>query len=142
PTLKRKLEGSTPLARIDYSDRYVRSPLVMRGLLEATGAIAKLGGRGPVPLNVKTAAPGEPSHSRFTPRRVHDNWPSMSEVPRILTAAAAKFGMDGSLEVLDRKNLDHARILRLVWEDKEEWQIHLDEGFGFLRSVDQVFHPF
>ena len=40
----------------------------------------------------------------------------------------------------DVKHVPHERTLRIVWSDQRQWRCHLEHGFGFMGTVENVRH--
>lgn len=132
--LERILSGGG-LASIEYSDRYLRTPLAVRGMLEVLSAIQEATGDSMTPLQVKVANLESRGHQTGRrPRRVHENWPDLELFSEVFAEATAQKGLSGTLSTQDRKFMDHARVMKLELVDGGCWTLHLDEGFGFLRT--------
>jgi DEAD/DEAH box helicase domain-containing protein len=122
--------GSGALVRIDYSDRYLQSPLVVRLLAEVLGALARAYPRssGPVSAfvatNVLNANPRQP----FAPD--HDwCWPEdRGEVLQTLLTAKG-FEVD-----LSERGASHGRMIVLTFSSGARVRVVLDQGFGPWRT--------
>jgi DEAD/DEAH box helicase domain-containing protein len=143
PELALRLDGTKALKKIDYSDRYLVTPALMRIFLSSAAALRDASGAGRIPVCVDTSRPQDQRGLARHAREVGDNWPEDVDVAAVFQRAASKVNLGGTLELRDRRNMDHARILALEWSDGVKWEVHLDEGFGFLRTDRRApLHPF
>jgi DEAD/DEAH box helicase domain-containing protein len=138
PALGAKLKGAQPLQAVQYTDRYLRSPLMfvllhrlLHGLGQHSGGIGA-----ETHVRVDTATldrphPGEPrlfSHDwrdAFERREIIETWYS---------AAWAEFGWHET----HARQLPHARELRLTWPDGECWSLRFDQGLGYWRIASRA----
>ena len=133
PTLRKRLE-STPLKTIEYSDRYLRTPLTMRLLLETLRAL-KAEYPGAFTSSTKiviNTTPTDARESRGAPSQFSHDWRSDIDRSSTLAAAAAQMGLPIELRQFDKRQLPHHRGFTFGWEGADPWKMRLDEGFGFL----------
>lgn len=123
------LPTGVPLVQVDYSDRYLRSPLTGRLLYELLQQLSHYG------LSRSTAIKVDTVRS--------DNYPKSSfaaDWSERQTHADVLQGLIGTLsqEVLvnvhsDRNSVSHDRKLNLRWENGQGRTIWFDQGVGFVR---------
>jgi len=140
--LKRQLNGTQPLGSVKYSDRYLRSPLVLmllKALLETLsgypGGINK-GTR----LSVCTSELLR--NDTREPRFVYHDWRDASDRREVFELLLK---MSDATEFKEERkvNLPHAREFRLSWDNGHTWILRLDQGVGYwhTRHTYEVF-PF
>ncbi|PRQ06508.1 DEAD/DEAH box helicase [Enhygromyxa salina] len=132
PNLRKRL-ASAPLETIEYSDRYLRTPLTMRLLLE-TLRILKAENPGAFTDATKVVVntiPTDAGNNRGTPSEFSHDWRSDADRSSTLAAAAERLGLTIELRQVNRRQLPHHRGFTLTWEGGS-WMMRLDEGFGFL----------
>ena len=125
--------GKSSLIEISYNDRFLQTPLVVRLLADALGALrAQLDAWvDPVPVQIVTG-PLKPSERQlFTPD--HDwQWPeTRNDVLKGLLEArgmAPTLAEDGAL---------HGRVLTLNFAGGKVVRVILDQGFGPWRALCQ-----
>lgn len=136
PSANKKLSGQCPLRAIEYTDRYVKSPLTVRLLLEVLSAAQRL---------FPSAFVDEPSFTLYTtliqpprgfraPDHVHHDWAEPRHRLGLVEKALASLGVIGSIVEKKRQVLAHHRGFTFEWEDGASWQVRLDQGFGFLST--------
>ena len=130
--VRERIQGQAPIAEVQYSDRYISSPLAMRALLEVVRSLTDAAGKGAegAKLKVVTADVSEDRQGAF----IHHNWMDSESRRRTFESAAGGIGLRGSIETKSRRESAHARQLVVRWADGKSWSIHLDEGFGFLET--------
>lgn len=134
PDLSAKL--TVGIAEVEYSDRYIRSPLTLRLFLEAAGELIQRGGQTSQDPKVTVRTTTTVSHHR--PHWIWDSWREDGAVEDVMQAAFAAAGMRGAYRELSRDEVPHARELSVVFFDQSRAVIRLDHGFGFLKSADRV----
>ncbi|NVB37502.1 DEAD/DEAH box helicase [Pseudenhygromyxa sp. WMMC2535] len=132
PALRQRLESGVELSSLEYTDRYLRSPLMLRALLET---LKQLQEQFPpvlttaTPISIRTT-PMPPQQGRSS--SFEDNWPNGSDRRDVAKTAAAQLDLAIQFTELDKKHLAHYRGFNLSWSTGETWHMRLDEGFGFL----------
>jgi len=132
PALRRRFESGLELASLEYSDRYLRSPLMLRALLETLKYLKEeftgvVGERTQVLVQTTPMPADKRRSSTFT-----DNWPSGSTRRDVFMAGAERLGLTAQIAEIEPKRLAHYRGFSLSWNTGEDWRMRLDEGFGFL----------
>ncbi len=122
-----KIDGWRPgrLQRLRYSDRYIRSPLV---LLQATRAIAglrdALDADPSLPVEIRTGF----QERLKPPSRILHDYMRQAERDNVLHELANVLKLKLELSTTS----EHARRLELVWSDGRVTVVFMDKGFGWL----------
>jgi hypothetical protein len=133
PELDTRLAQGSPLSKVTYTDRYVRSPSVARLVAETLRELARVPGgiSSATAIEVLTSPPaGTDSRSSF--RLFHD-WREARDQQGVIHALLFGTGVP-SVRVDDKRATFHMRELRLAWGDGRAFAIRLDQGFGFFRT--------
>jgi DEAD/DEAH box helicase domain-containing protein len=133
PALRKRLESQT-LTRVEYTDRYLKTPLTVRLLLETLSYLRNhfpnaFGESTTIRVSTCPIAGDQPGY----PREFGHDWRDSSDRRVTLIAAAAKVGLDVEFAELDRRQLPHHRGFTLGFTESGDWKMRLDEGFGFLQ---------
>ena len=141
PGLAERISRDEPIREVVYQDRYVRSPLVARLVSEIFGKLVAMadGAMSGARLRIVTTAPRRSGRSR---RWVEDDWTTGQEAKKTIERLFSARSMSIHLALRDIKRAPHVRECRVVWESGSVWRCRLDHGFGFLRTAEQVPHPF
>jgi len=126
PELQARLQSAVPLIRVEYTDRYLRSPLVLHlvhSLLE--GLCQYKGGKQSETLTQIKTSQHECRDERF-PSLIQHDWRDALDRSEV---AEEFFGVNAWQESSLRE-LPHARELKLIWPDAT-WIIRLDQGVGY-----------
>jgi DEAD/DEAH box helicase domain-containing protein len=132
PALRRRLE-SQALTCIEYTDRYLKTPLTVRLLLETFAYLRKefpTSFSDATEVRVNTCAT-DPD-ARGYPREFHHDWRDPADRRQTITVAATTLGLAVDFHELDRRRLPHHRGYTLSFSESGDWRMRLDEGFGFL----------
>lgn len=130
PSMPERLQNGPALEEVVVRDKYIRSPLVARILLEVLTALK--GGDGGLNssstrVEVVTTEVRQQGSASSTMR--HD-WPRPEDQEEALSAL---FRSEMSAEIRVVPRLEHHRNIVLKWVDGKKLEIRLDHGFGFLR---------
>lgn len=129
--LLQRIGGWRPgrLVRVEYFDRYLKSPLSVRLASECIAALAKaIGGREQTQmLLVSDHWRSDPRYDERRPWQMNHDWRSDEDRAGVIEAVAAQLGMKGSL-VLKRDR--HAREMTLIFDDSNSVTLVFDQGFG------------
>lgn len=142
PEARARIQAGTPIRRVSYRDRYIATPLVLRCVVEAIRGIVDLNGRAfgeEIRIEVITTPPETERDSGWV---FTDKWPRTVSRAEVFAAALDRIGLSGTLVEKDKRDTPHARELEVVWEDGKRLLLHLDEGFGFIRSVSVPRYDF
>jgi hypothetical protein len=141
PWLGERLASGMAIKEVVYHDRYVRSPLAMRSVIEVLKALrlrSKPAMQGTA-VRLVTMPIDHPGHDY---KWIWNDWAPVDDRYHVFAAAAAGVGLMGELETLPKYKAPHARELSIQWADGASWTMRLDEGFGFLRSRKQIPYNF
>jgi len=137
-----KLTGNGALQEIHYTDRYLKSPLTLKLLDQIVSALAMEYAliSSDTRLVVRSA---EIEPKRMPPEKIEHDW--QQDHPRNKVAELLlRQNFPGQIDVDSRhyRQLPHARELRLVWENGNEWMIRFDQGMGHWRPAQKRFFGF
>lgn len=128
------------LARLEYSDRYLKAPLPIALMMQTMTALRKAlapGAEG-VPLSIIT----EPLRSdRYgsAPRFVWSNWSNDDDRAEVVIALAELCGFVPSY---DDAAAPHGRKLTIEYTDGSRAVVLFDQGFGYWRATTGDRHDF
>jgi DEAD/DEAH box helicase domain-containing protein len=125
------------LMSIEYSDRYVNSPLAATLVLKTAAVFAKeLGGGQKLPLRL-TTAPLRNLDDR-SPNRLNHDWRDERDRKDFMSRVSTNNGLTLQFSI---GKCPHSRCLRLVF-DGSDALIIMDQGFGFLKTQSAVWFDF
>jgi DEAD/DEAH box helicase domain-containing protein len=138
PWLARCLESGPPVS-VEYTDRYLMSPLSARLFYEVISKLVGPEKNAPasLPVHLRTMR----SEDRRYPRCVYHNWADGDSQQQTL-ASMLKGICTSRVELLGRDELAHARVLRVQWADQTVAEIGLDQGMGFMQCAGHTRHDF
>ncbi len=141
PALSERLERGLPIQRVVYQDRYVRSPLVARILLEVVTELATTAGDGArdARFRVLTTTPAKRASQR---QWIQDDWTLTREAKAAIEHLFGTTPLPLEIVFRSSKRVPHERKFEITWDDETRWRCHLDHGFGFLRPARDVPHAF
>jgi hypothetical protein len=139
PILKARLNGSRPLKSLEYSDRYLRSPLSVRLLAEVLRYLATLSGGINQETNVKIRSTHGARSSEVTSYGLTGNW-ATDESQRQVTEFVIREVVKGiaTVELGRRNSIPHFRFLRFVWPDGDISEIRFDQGLSGMQVAGRV----
>ncbi|WP_020561144.1 DEAD/DEAH box helicase [Thiofilum flexile] len=130
PTLAEQLTNDRPLVEIRYSDRYLRSPLMLmllnsllQGLNKYAGGLAKA-----TRITVITSQLND--NKDGYPKFLYHDWPEDGERRQIAERLFKTNLPHFEWLLKEHRQLPHARELELVWANSR-WLIRLDQGVGY-----------
>ena len=132
PQLQQRLAGGQSIQKISYTDRYLRSPLTVRLLVEV---VAYLRASFPAALAERTPVEITTMRLERTNRRrptLTGDWDDSRDRKEVLRMTLAEHGLSAAVTEVDRQQVAHHRGLTVTWNDGSSWRLRLDEGFGFL----------
>jgi len=134
-----RLKAKVPLQLIEYTDRYLNSPLPIRLAKEV---LARAPGLAPsTSLKIRTCDQGSRAR-RFVPNQLQHDWQIEGHRNLVLRDTfAADFGQRFDLDLLPKAQVSHGRVLRLVYPNGII-EIILDQGFGYWRTTRPVRFDF
>lgn len=137
PLLMNQLNGGAVLRAVQYSDRYLRSPLSVRLLVETLRQLASYPGG----LNKNTTVTVRSTHDDHggSYQGLTGNWPT-KELQRQVTELALVDVAHGSIqvEIALKNSLPHHRFLRLDWSDGRHAEIRLDQGLSGMQTAGRA----
>ena len=130
PGLERRLATKSPLAQIEYEDRYLRSPLHLKVLFEILSA-ALTGTKGPrIAIRTESLRPSYHAHES---QNIADDWQSSSDRRAVCETLLRTVAESVEVREMPKSELKHQRELRFAWSDGTRWTTRLDEGVGWLK---------
>ena len=138
PGLSARLTTAPALTAIEYTDRYVNSPLVAATLHAILRALhGRPGGIVSETRFDLTTANIRPS--KRTPSRLHHDWPRSEDKRDVLEHLFSPLCAT-VVAMKETKDMRHDRGLSLVWPDGTRFDIKLDQGLGFLRQDTETYN--
>lgn len=139
PKLIDMLNGNVELVEVVYSDRYLRSPLVVILLNSFLAALCDY----PNGINAKTKisiATSRLDHlNNDSPRWLFHDWCNVKDRTDIIkTWFSQKFSDFSWDDSYSNAELPHERRLLLNWADGSQSKIILDQGVGYWRLVQGI----
>lgn len=126
----------SPLRSVEYSDRYLRSPLVACLLRGVVSALKEYGLHDGTSIEVHTL--GDPEYRPSS--SLSHNWTQPDIQRAVIEAQLKTLGCTPNVKLATAKRaIGHERVLLLAWENGEQRRITLDQGLGFVRSAMQRF---
>jgi len=137
-----RISGRIPMVRLEYEDRYLRSPMHCKILFEILRAAvhSARGGSGGT-LSIRTEALRLSGYSR-EPQSIVDDWGSVSDRKSILEQVFQPIIQSVEIHELPKTELKHQRELHLQWADGAGLVMRLDEGVGWLKPSRWTEFPF
>ena len=139
--LKKKLTGPVPMTHLEYSDRYLCSPLILllldslfQGLLDYPGGISDS-----TQLTITTAVLHR--DGTRTPSLIFHDWQDNGVRRRVYEEMFSWYPLFYFHDEDEKRDLPHARRLTMQWPDGIGCEIRLDQGVGYWR-VDGRQDPF
>ena len=132
PELKRILESGVNLTKVEYSDRYLLSPIVVKLLQELLSSLGSYSGGTAETTKISILTSKMGRIDLREPRMVFHDWRDANDRREVFETL---LNIAGSLDFkeMPRNDLPHARMLRLHWPDHGAWNIRLDQGIGYWR---------
>jgi len=132
PELKRMLEIGPKLLKVEYSDRYLLSPIVLRLLQELLTALESYTGGTAKTTELSILTSKMVRIDLREPRLVFHDWRDANDRQVVF---GALLNIAGALDFreMSKNDLPHARMFRLHWPDRVSWNIRLDQGIGYWR---------
>ncbi|EDL62312.1 hypothetical protein PM8797T_28329 [Gimesia maris DSM 8797] len=132
PWITEAMNDGPPLT-VEYSDRYLVSPLAVRLLYEVLKELLA-GSHGSSKLSIQTM---KVDNHPVTGRCLHHNWQNEraqeSTLKHVFNHVAKS-----SVRLLRKNKLAHARTMRIKWPGDRLAVITLDQGMGFAESESQI----
>lgn len=138
PQAKDRFDRKSPLAAVEYRDRYLSSPMNVLMLAKILEGVATIFGKQPILIETVDAV----KSSFQRPNILQHDWQVKEHRNRVIQALVGKVSSSLEIRELHHKKTQHARELTLRWADGMSWSIRLDHGIGFLRSRKVVSFDF
>lgn len=133
------LQGDTPITRVEYRDRFLHSPLVLAALAQVLDQLRQQPcGVAPNALLKVLTTRKNLNRAKDFPSDLYDDWRRFQDRDAVLHELFSNW----SLKIIYPTQQEHARTLKLEWADGRRWSAILDHGFGFLRLIGHLRHPF
>src|SRR5690606_1695948 len=130
PDLKERLQSKTPIKQLEYSDRYIVSPLTASVLSAVLGHLRNTGSITPRTAIIIRTARGR---SDLYPSKFFDTWVDVAAQAAVLEGVVAtSTGSNVSISMLPKQAVQHQREMRLEFEDGATFCIRLDHGLSFF----------
>ena len=130
------LESSTfQVAAIEYSDRYLFTPLSVALLLEVVAGLRETVGRdrwaNPVCKVITTRA--RPTGESRIFGTLYADWPDSNVRDKVLVGAFDYLGMETEVQVPEKRGVKHGRILQVSFSGGGSLTIRFDQGVSYWR---------
>jgi DEAD/DEAH box helicase domain-containing protein len=142
PDLAARLGAKAAIREVRYSDRYLRTPFMLRLVLEVLRDLRKRAGVGANGAEVRIVTAHLEGSRHRVPKDMGENWPATAQRGTLLEQALPHVGWKGELLEMEKWRTSHARVLRIGWEDGHAWSMNLDQGFGFLQPAKSEKYEF
>lgn len=119
------------IEKLEYSDAYIRSPLVVLLLSEVLYQLKQLTQSMPT-LTIKTTAANDTRDAYW----LQDNWNDTVNQKMVIEKYFTDCGFENESEICQiyqLNELSHHRSLTITWHDNSKTTIYFDHGFGFLK---------
>jgi len=142
--LGKQIKKSEPLEQIIYTDRYLRSPLVLvllKMFLKELHTLCK-GMKTNPQLEINTTEL-EIRNYRRSPYLISHDWCDAEERKDIFESVLT-FHKKPVINEKRRREIPHARELCLIWPNDTHYIIRFDQGMGYWQAYQQSFpfdHP-
>lgn len=136
------LRQPSVISRIQYVDRYLKSPLAIRLLYEVLKAVVRERDHNGLPsLEIKTLRL-KPDYAR-SPRLFGHDWDDENTREDVTRSAFSKISSEIRLtRSSSLRELSHARELLVEREDGSSVRLKLDQGFGYWEAQGAPRFPF
>lgn len=138
PKMADLLNRNIPLAEVRYSDRYLRSPLVLLLLRSLIGALSAFssGLSSQTRLSVQTTQLDRIGTDQ--PRRIYHDWRDGEDRREVINTCFGNEFAHFDWQEYATADLPHERRLELIWEDGTKCKLILDQGVGYWRLVHGI----
>ena len=141
PGIASRIRSGTAIQEVVYQDRYVRSPLIARLVCEVFAELNEMLPEATPGLRCRVVTSPPVKSTRAGWLLGHD-WASRLEIKKAIEVVFATKSMSVEVTARDVQQVPHERTLRILWTDQRRWRCHLEQGFGFLKTVGAVRHQF
>jgi DEAD/DEAH box helicase domain-containing protein len=132
---KALLESSQQVAGLEYSDRYLFTPLSVALLLEIVAGLRRTVGqdRWATPICRVSTTRTRPSGTNRTFSTVYADWPDSTVRDKVVLGAFNHIGLNADIQVPDKQQLRHGRILTVSFSGGGNLAIRFDQGVSYWR---------
>lgn len=130
PELEKLLENNQPLSLVSYTDRYLRSPIVLRLLREFLRPLSEYPGGINQQTNISIYTSSLPHNNSQNPRLIFHDWRNTNDRRDVLGNILA---INTAPQLFENRNneVSHAREMNLIWQDGAKYKIRFDQGMGY-----------
>lgn len=130
--LDNQLSNKTSIEKIEYSDRYLLTPLttlLLGEIIYGLKFIYDSDWTDPKIIVRTTAASNDKQ-----PCRIQHNWKDSGDQERVQNNFLEQLGLSVSVQAYNKKAVNHRRHLKIFWSDSSITVIVLDQGVGFIEA--------
>ena len=138
--LRQLLMGNESLKEVEYSDRYVYSPITLMLLNKLIEELKAFSGGIDDKTSVVIRTGMLFRNDTREPRFVYHDWRDAGDRKDVFESIFSCFSRFKLIE-LKRQLIPHARQLRLKWKKNNVWTLRLDQGVGYWHAA-RVNEPF
>lgn len=132
-TQERFKNGSDKIVGLTYSDRYLYSPLSVALLVEMVKGLKSAVGSSGWEINsfnIRTTRNANDDGS-WSPNKLWSNWPDSSVRDEVLRSMFQGIGIAAIVNLAERYEMEHGRILEVEFSTGKRLAIRLDQGVGY-----------
>jgi hypothetical protein len=134
PEIKNLIEGQDQLQAIEYSDRYLFSPIALMLLKELILSLRRYSGGIGAETNLSIYTCHVSRNDTREPRNIYHDWRDAGDRKDVFYSIFSPINMFELKENV-KQVVPHGRVLHLKWKAGVEWALRLDQGLGYWRSV-------
>ena len=131
--LKRRLDNGPKLSSIEYTDRYLLSPIVLKLIQGLLCALRIYPGGTDAGSRISIFTSNLFRITSREPQLIFHDWRDAADRREVSEALLMIAGVLDFQEI-PKNILPHARVLRLNWPDDVSWNIRLDQGVGYWHA--------
>lgn len=128
-----QLSNKVGIEKIEYSDRYLVTPLATLLIGEIIHGIKSMYDKDNDWTDPKVIIKTTEASNNRDSFMIDHNWKSCSDQEKVQNNFLEKLGLDANIGLYDKKKLNHRRHLKVFWVDSSVTVIVLDQGVGFLQ---------
>jgi ATP-dependent helicase YprA (DUF1998 family) len=127
------IPNGAEVVKVEYSDRYLNSPLPVALFLDFVGAVRKQYRDRWISdeLRLRVAAMGDRPAFPVPPSKVWQDWANEKQRDAVINAACEYAGWELKLESVDKKVASHSRRLDVHLSGGDVVKLWFDQGFGY-----------
>lgn len=137
PEIKNLIEGLDQLQAIEYSDRYLFSPIALMLLKELILSLRRYSGGIGAETNLSIYTCHVSRNDTREPRNIYHDWRDAGDRKDVFYSIFSPINMFELKENV-KQVVPHGRVLHLKWKAGVEWALRLDQGLGYWRSVRTI----